>query len=226
MDSNIQIIKDLRNKIGFNQTIDLLNYHKGVPVIIHGKIHEIRQKSILFKVEPPDSICLNWNEFTLILRDTFISGIQGRILDFELQSGIVELGEFVYSDRGFGERAMVRVEPIEVIKANLIFEETSVPCKVIDLSFNGFGILTESKETANLPRGQTITIKLNLFDQEIEIASTLLAIYPKPDHFRLAATFSQETPGYNLVTRYITERRAEIRQEILEAYQQAIEKNI
>jgi hypothetical protein len=225
MDSNTQIIKDLRNKVGFNQTIDLLNYHKGVPVIIHGKIHEIRQESILFKVEPPDSICLSWDDHTLILRDSFISGIQGQILEFDLQSGIAELGDFAYSDRGFGERAMVRVEPEEVIEASLISDEISIPCTIIDLSLNGFGIRTESKETTNLIRAQDITVKLSILDQKIEISGTLLAIFPKPDYFRLAVSFSQETPDYALITRYITQRRAEIRQEIKAAYQEAIEKN-
>lgn len=225
MDSNKQIILDLQNKIGFNQTIDFLSDYKGVPVVIKGQIHQIQEESIIFTVEPPESICMGWDENALLLRDSFISGIQGRILNFDLENGMVELGQFTYSDRGFGERAMVRVEPEEVIKARLVSGKISIPCDVVDISLNGFGILTESTEAKNLSSRQAATLKLNLLNQEIEISGTLLGIFPKKNNIRMAISFSQDTPGYALVTRYITRRRAEIRQDIQSAYQQALGKH-
>lgn len=226
MDSNAQIIKDLQDKVGFNQVIDFLSDYKGVPIIVHGKIHEVRRESILFKVEPPDSICMSWDKHALILRDSFISGIQGRILKFDLGKGIMELGGLTYFDRGFGERAMVRVEPEEVIEAELLLGSKGIPCSVVDISLNGFGLLIQSTEATSLSIGQTITLKLILLGQEINIAGTLLSVFPKGDATRLAMSFTQDSPGYTSVTRYITRRRAEIRQEIQTAYQQALEKNI
>lgn len=225
MDSNVQIIRDLQNKIGFRETLDFLSDYKGVPVVIKGQIHKIRPESIVFKVEAPDSICMSWDEQALLLQDSFISGIQGKILDFNLQEGTVELGELVYSDRGFGGRAMVRVEPQEIIEGSLISDEASFPCQVVDLSLNGFGLLTESLEAAELSRGQNVSVKLSLMAKAIEIPCRILGIFPKEDSVRLAVSFSAEAPGSAVVTRYITRRRAEIRQEIQAAYQAALGKN-
>jgi hypothetical protein len=167
---------------------------------------------------------MSWDQHALLLQDSFISGIQGKILEFDLEAGIVELGELVYSDRGFGGRAMVRVEPQEVIEASLVVDKTSFPCQVIDLSLNGFGFLTETLEAAELSRGQNVSVKLSLMGKAIEIPCRILSVFPKESAVRLAASFSAEAPGSAVVTRYITRRRAEIRQEILAAYQAALEK--
>jgi hypothetical protein len=224
MDSNAQIIQDLQNKVGFREMLDFLSDYKGVPVVIKGQIHEIRPQSIIFKVEAPDSICMSWDQYALLLRDSFISGIQGKIIEFNLKDGTVELGELVYSDRGFGDRAMVRVEPQEVIEASLVADKTSFSCQIIDLSLNGFGLLTDTLEAAELSRGQNISVKLRLMDQAIEIPCQTLGVFPKEDVVRLAVSFSAEAPGSAVVTRYITHRRVEIRQEIQAAYEAALGK--
>ena len=98
MDTNEQIILDLKNKVGDHQALDFLSDWKGVPVVIQGHIQEIRDESIIFRVEPPDSICLAQDEQALILHDIFIIGIQGRILALDIKQGTVELGEFTYID--------------------------------------------------------------------------------------------------------------------------------
>jgi hypothetical protein len=226
MDTNAQIISDLQNKIGFHQAVDFLSECKGVPVVIKGRIDEVRKESIVFKVEPPDSICMDWDDHALLLHDTFISGIQGRILKFDPTDGQVELGEFAYSDRGFGDRSMVRVEPEEPLPAELILGNTSLPCQVVDLSLNGFGILAQPAKGVELAKGQAVTLKLNLLNQGVEIPGTLLGVFPKDEIIRLAISFSQDAPGHAAVARYITRRRAEIRQEIQDIYQQALGKNV
>ena len=223
MDTNAQIISDLQNKIGFHQSVDFLSDCKGVPVVIRGQIIAVHPESILFQVEPPDSICMNWDQHALLLHDSFISGIQGRIIKYDPAEGQVEVGEFTYSDRGFGDRAMVRVEPEEPLPAELIIGQTSLPCQVVDLSLNGFGLLAQRAPGVELAKGQAITIKLNLLNQSVEISGMLLGVFPKNETTRLAMSFSQDVPGHAVVGRYITRRRAEIRQEIQDAYQQALE---
>ena len=161
MDTNAQIISDLQNKIGFHQPLDFLSDWKGVPVMVTGYIQKVLNEKIFFRLEPPDSICFARDEYTLLLHDIFIMGIQGRILAFDLQKGIAELGEFMYLDRGFGERATVRVEPDTPIPAELVLPDTPIPaelvlekatisCQVLDISLNGFGLLTAS--TGDLTR--------------------------------------------------------------------------
>ena len=207
MDTNEQIISDLLNKIGSHQPVDFLSDWKGVPVMITGHIHEVRESSIVFQVEAPDSICFAQDEHTLILHDVFIMGIQGRILAFDPQKSIAELGEFNYIDRGFGGRAMVRVEPEVPIPGMLVLEEATISCQVIDISLNGFGLLAESTKDLKLVKGQTITIRISLLDQEIEVPGTLLGIFPKERFDRLAMSFSKNTPNRAIITRYIAERR-------------------
>jgi len=225
MDTNAQIIADLQNKVGFRQNLDFLSQCKGVPVIVKGRIQEVHPESILFQVDPPDSICMREDETALILRDAFISGIQGRILAFDLAAGTIELGEFIYVDRGFGDRSIVRVEPDIPIEARLIVGEAALPCRVVDISLNGFGLLAESPRAAALAKGQAITLQLSLLRQKIEIPGALMGVFPKAESVRLAMTFSQEAPGSAVVTRYITHRRADIRQEIQASYQEALGKS-
>lgn len=225
MDTNQQIIKDLQNKIGFDQTLDFLSTWKGVPVVIKAQPLEFLDKNIRFRVAPPDSVCLNFEDHILILNDIFIMGIRGKIKNFEPKEGLVEIGEFVYTDRGFGDRELVRVEPGETIEASLTTAEKTLPCQVIDLSLTGFGLVTKSEESQELSKGQSALLRLNLLEQVIEISGTLLAVFSKGDKTRIAMTFSQDTPGHAIVTKYIAQRRAEIRQEIQTVYQQTIGEN-
>lgn len=222
MDSSIQIISDLQDKIGPQQPLDFLSYWKGVPVVTKGHIFKIRPESIIFKVEPPDSICFTQGEHGLILHDIFIMGIQGRILTHDLKAGTVELGEFSYVDRGFGERSIVRVEPDAPIPATLLLGGTGFKCQVVDISLNGFGLTIESAAGAKASKGQAAAIQLKLANKEIEIPGKLLGVFPKAEITRLAMSFSQDAPNHALVARYITRRRAEIRQEIQAAYEQAV----
>jgi len=222
MDTSAQIISDLQQKIGPHQPVDFLSSWKGVPVMIRGHIQEIRQDTILFRLEPPDSICFARDSHALILHDIFIMGIQASICAYDPKEGVAELGEFIYVDRGFGFRSMVRVEPDVPIPAELILEKKSLHCKVVDLSLNGFGLITKSNQGLEAAKGMTVRIKMNLSDQDIEIPGTLLNIFPNEDSFRLAMSFSQDAPNHAVVTHYITHRRVEIRQEILSAYQLAV----
>ena len=222
MDSSAQIITDLGNKIGPYQPLDFLSYWKGVPVMITGHIQEVHDESIVFRLEPPDSICFAQDEHALILHDVFIMGIQGRILAFDPQNSIAELGELIYVDRGFGDRSIVRVEPEGPIPAELFLDDTSLSCQVVDISLTGFGLLAKPVKNLKAVKGKSTNIKLSLMDREIEIPGTIVGIFPKADSVRLAMSFSQDAPNHAVVARYITQRRAEIRQEIQTAYQQAV----
>ena len=233
MDTNAKIISDFQHKIGFQQPLDFLSEWKGVPVMVTGYIQEVQNEKILFRLEPPDSICFAHDEYALILHDIFFMGIQGRILAFDLQKGIAELGKFSYLNRGFGDRATVRVEPDTPIPAELVLSEipitvklevveAAISCQVLDISLNGFGLLTKSTGDLKNAKGKAIRLKLCLLDQEIEIPGTLVGVFPKEDSLRLAMTFAQDAPNHAVIAHYIARRRAEIRQEIQTAYQEAV----
>ena len=222
MDTNAQIISDLQNKIGFDKPVDFISEWKGVPVVVTGQMQEIRENSIVFKVEAPDSICFTKHDKALILYDMFIMGLQGRIMAFDPRKGIAEFGEFIYIDRGYGYRSTVRVEPDSPIPGSLVVEDVAISCLVIDISLNGFGLSIESSTVLELYKGQSVHLVISVLDQEIEIPGTLLNITRKNDLIRLAMLSSPNAPDHAIINRYITQRRADIRQEIQDAYQQAI----
>ena len=233
MHTNAQIILDLERKIGFHQPLDFLGNWKGVPVMVTGHIKEVFDEKIIFQLKPPDSICFTHEKFALILHDVFIMGIQGRILAFDPKEGIAALGEFSYVNRGFGNRTTVRVEPDTPIQAELVLldipiatqlvvDETTLPCQVIDISLNGFGLLVKSTEDLKDAKGKTIRIKIYLLNKDIEIPGILVGIFQKGDSLRLAVSFAQDAPNHAIIARYISQRRVEIRQEIQAAYRQAI----
>lgn len=222
MYTNAQIISDLQEKINSHQPVDFLSDWKGVPVSVPGYIQEVRNESVVFQVDGPDSVVFAYEDYILILNNAFIMGIKGKILAFDPHNGLVEIGDFTYVDRGFGYRSMVRVEPNEPFSGTLLSDEAILPCEVIDFSLNGFGLLVTSTDQLELSKAQEITIKFILLDQEIQITGSLVNLFPKGNKIRLAMSFAQDTPHHATITRYIAQRRAEIRQEILDAYQQAI----
>jgi hypothetical protein len=222
MDSSKQIISDLQEKIGSDQPVDFLCAWKGVPVVVRGYLQNVQDDRITFRVEPMDSVCLMGQEHALLLHDIFISGIQGNIRDFDIKGGLLTLDSFTYVDRGFGGRSMVRVEPETPIEAALFVGETTIPCDVVDISLNGFGLLTESISGGAPPKGEAVTLKLRLLGEAVEISGKIRSARRQDGAIRLAMTFEQDAPGHTTVARYISQRRADIRREIREAYQKAV----
>ncbi|MBN1666930.1 MAG: PilZ domain-containing protein [Anaerolineales bacterium] len=221
MDSNRQIIQDLRSKVGLQAEIDFLNLCKGVPLVYKGRLEEIRAETILFSVSSPDSICLGWHDHTTLLHDIFISGIHARVVRFDPRQGQVELGEFGYTDRGFGERFIVRVEPDEPLDASMDVDGQTLPVKVLDLSLNGFGLRLDPAAQPLVPRGKALNLSLELLGRQLSIPCQVLGVFPEAGQLRLAMHFASDAPGHATVARYISQRRAEIRQEILAAHQEA-----
>ncbi len=221
MDTNAQIIADLRANVGIDRQIDFMNIYQGVPLVFKGRIRAIHPASIVFEVQPPDSICLQWDRHTLLLHDIFMSGIQGRVLAYDPRAGEVELGDFSYADRGFGDRTIVRVEPKTPIPATLIGAQARLPASVIDVSLTGFGVLIDSAGAGSFARDQAVTLEVSLGGAALRVPATVLGVFQAGDQIRLAVTFTPDFAGQGLVTRYISQRRAEIRHEIQQAFQQA-----
>ena len=69
MDTNTEIISDLNHKVGYHQPVEFLSDWKGVPVMVRGLLQEVRSEHVVFKVEPPDSICFAQQEQALLLHN-------------------------------------------------------------------------------------------------------------------------------------------------------------
>jgi len=221
MDTNARIIEDLRNKVGFGAEVDFMNLCKGVPLVFKGSIRQIKSTSIVFTVQSADSICLESDDHTMILHDIFISGLRGKIIEFNPVEAWVELGEFAYTDRGFGDRATVRVEPDTPIPVEFESNQQTFPGLVVDISLNGFGLQTSAEAAQTLAKGDPLTLHLNLMDKDLLIPCQILGVFKGAGLIRLAVNFPIDAPGRAVVTRYLSRRRAQIRQEIQAAYQKA-----
>ena len=90
MKTSERILADLKRRVGFEQEIDFMNIYKGVPLVYTGYLQEVEDDAAIFRVEPPDSVCLTWDEHTYILDEHFISGIKAQVLDFDITSGEVK----------------------------------------------------------------------------------------------------------------------------------------
>jgi hypothetical protein len=222
MDINQQIIRDLKEKVGFNAEVDFLNMCKGVPVVFKGNIKSFTSDGIVFEMRSPDSICLEWEGQTMILHDSFLAAIQGDVRSFDITTGLVELTGFTYVDRGFGKRSMVRVEPKEPIEATISIRDREIACLIVDISLNGFGVRTGKLESGTVNQGDAVTLKTHIQDRDVEMPATVLNVFKDEQHTRIAITFPQDTPSHAIVARYITHRRAEIRQGIMDAYYKSI----
>jgi hypothetical protein len=226
METSVEIIQELKEEVGYGQPMDFMHLRKGVPVVFKGSIQHIEDESVIFQVEPPDSVCLSWDEYTLILHDLFMSGLQARVLDFDIAEGKVELGDFIFADRGFGDRSMVRVEPKDEIEITMSCREKIATGIVADISLDGFGILAGDSDDCHLRKGDQITLQVSLLGQQIELPARVLGVYVTTGNTRLAVAFSPDAPRFGIINRYINRRRVEIRGEIKAAYEEAYQKAV
>jgi hypothetical protein len=104
----------------------------------------------------------------------------------------------------------------------LIHEDQTIPGELADISLTGFGIRTETLGDPILKLRDTIQLEVELMGQKIFPIGTLINITPDEDTYRLAIRFGLELTIPVATARYITHRRAEIHQEIHEAYDEAI----
>ena len=219
IDRNIKA--DLLDRVSINQSFDFMNVYKGLPLVYKARLQSVGEKSAKFKVDPPSSICLGWENCTTILEDANTNAINANVVNFDIKNGLVELTDFKYANRGIGYRMMVRVEPKDIIPVNIIYKNQTIPGDLADISLTGFGVRTQT--LGNLQLRETVQLEVTLMEQRITPIGTLINITEEDDGLRLAIRFGVEMTIPVATARYITHRRAEIHREIHEAYEKAIE---
>lgn len=223
MSNHRKILAELKKFVGQNRDFDFMNVYKGVPLVYKGILKEIQGNEAVFEFQSPDSICLSWSNETHILDNSLFSGIKADVVDFDVDSGRVSLGNFSYSDRGFGERAMVRVEPAEPIPVQLRWDDHQTEAGIVDLSLTGFGIQMDQAQEQVPSKGTRLRLKFQILNRTIEMPAKVMAIFDTQEGLRLATYFEDTSTGYGTIAQYITRRRVDLRKEIQDKYDQAIE---
>jgi len=222
MSKNLQILTELKSYTATKNEFDFMNSYKGVPLVYKGVIQEITDNTALFELQPPDSICLTWDDTTHILDDRLMTGIKARVLDFDIQSGKAELGDFVYTDRSFGDRTMVRVEIDDPISVHIQWKKNQIEATIVDISLTGLGIQIDLPKEQIPPSNTPINLKFQMLESPIEISGMVVAAFKANGNHRLAIYIEDTSPGYPHMAQFITRRRVDIRQEIQDQYDQAI----
>jgi hypothetical protein len=110
---NQQIKKDLLPYLGQETAFELLNDYKGEPLVYKAKLTRRGDQLIEKEVEAPDSTCLSWEPSTIILDEGGAMTFDARMIIDQLLEGTVELSDLQYTDRGFDESSMIRVDTLK-----------------------------------------------------------------------------------------------------------------
>lgn len=223
MNKHQQILSELKSYVSLKSEFDFMNIYKGVPLVYKGELQHIIDDAAVFVFQSPDSICLTWSETTHIIDNRLLSGIKARVLDFDVQSGLATLGDFDYAERSFGDRIMVRVGTQEPIPTQVKWEKNLFDGAIVDVSLTGFGIQLDLPKEQIPTKNSRVNLKFQILEREIEIPAKVKAIFEDDDCYRLATYFEDTNPGYATIAQYITRRRVDLRQEIQDKYDLAMQ---
>jgi len=215
---NKRIRSDLVDRLEENHAFDLLNTYKGIPLVYKATLLSINEDSFKFEVEPPSSICLSWESNTMILEDRNTNAIKANVLSFDVISGIVNLTDMTYVDRGVSYRTSIRVEPVKPIQATITLGEKSVTGKIIDVSLTGFGIHVPALSEVPIQLNDKVRVSVQIMELLVSPWGTIVNIREESSFNRLAFRFAEDVTIPVAIARYVIHRRAEIHREIHNAY--------
>ena len=224
MPINPRIKQDLHDRLNEPRAFDLMNMFKGIPLVYKATLLALDNDSVKFEVEPPSSVCLNWESHTIILDDRNTNAIRARVIEFDVIKGIVHLDDLGYFDRGMSHRTSVRVESEEPIPATIIRGEESVSAVVIDVSLTGFGIRVPTPSKVALNLNDYVRVSLKMMELLVAPRGTIVNIRKENGFNRLAFRFAEDVTIPVAIARYVIHRRAEIHREIRNAYYTAYTK--
>ena len=221
MSSNQQIISDLKLMQETDQELELLNTYKGVPLTFKARILSIEEEKAKLCTEDPLAICLEEEKITRLLGNDFFDPAIASVLSYNAISGIIELGNFSYSGAKLGDRMIVRVEPKDAIEVKITNEDRTIITDLVDISISGIGIrILNANYTPFLKPGTVVQMDMHLDTGDISLGGMILSITKTPDFYRLSIRFAQNDNQKILIFRYLIDRRAEIRQELKQHYNQ------
>ena len=223
MASNQQILSDLRLIMEAGHALELLTNYKGVPFICKAKIEAIDSESISLQAQDATMVCLLNEKQIRVLGSDYFEPSVAQIDAFDLITGKAILKDFSYLGTKLGERMIVRVEPKSPIEVHLRSEGLATVAKLIDLSINGLGLrVSQADYNPTLKPGTSVKVNMQLPSGKISSRATILSVVRTEGHYRLSLRFTDNDSQKKLIFKYLIDRRAEIEQELVEEYQEAL----
>jgi hypothetical protein len=220
MQSNPQILADLRVVQEAGRPIEVLTTYKGVPFIFQAIIEEISDHSVLVTSHDYCMVGLIQDNKPRVLGSDYFEPSVAKVISMDLLSGRIELGNFTYAGTKLGERMLVRVEPKAPIPLRIQSETQESQGNIVDISLSGIGVRIASTDyKSTFKPGTVVRTQFQLSSEAIDLAGTVLSAYKLNDAYRLSIRFSQDGPKKTTVFRYLIDRRAEITRELAAEYQ-------
>jgi len=204
-----------------NHEIDLLSMYKGMPVIHKAKGIFVYEDTVHMQPCTFKSVCLTLSKKVIVLSDLLDEPIDTKVKTVDLVSGTAVLESFSYVSGHLGDRMSLRVEPRESIEIQLESGGKTFTGSVVDLSISGAGVVVSGEEVNKLRLRSIVRFSLPLPDETLQLLGVIRHVKRTTKSSRLGIAFE---PGTNLrsVFTYINQRRAELLEELKEAYQEAV----
>jgi hypothetical protein len=211
------IISDLQYIMESSQELDILNFYQSFPITCKARVVGINRDIVSLTVQPPGSICLENQEKTIILCKGLPEALEAKVISFDLLNGLLMVSELTYVGSHFGERMIARVQPNEPITVDLEYEGQQIQGFLVDVSFNGVGIIVDGEPCQ---RGQLIQLGIPLPENRVSLPGKILNISITADQkSRLSVGFTRNVQEIGVIIRYIKDRRIEIMDEIERLYE-------
>lgn len=199
-----------------NRSLDLLNLHKGVPVVYPAQVQAVHDSTATFRITTFQIVCLTLESVTTLLSQLLEEAVSAKVLAVDLAAGLATLGQFQYASHHVGDRMTVRVAPREVVDVALECGGEAQVGRLADLSINGLGLhVPKSQAGAFRPRA-VVHVRLPLPGAApaiLEISGTIRFVRPEADRLRVGITFAEDVRMMSILP-YVRERQNEILAEL------------
>jgi len=222
-----QVISDLEQIMAREQPIEVLNFYKGLPVTSNAKMKSLEGEIAVLKVEPPHSVCLEWEDTTWLLVGEPQGAVSCSVLSFNILEGIARLGEWDLPDSRFGNRMNVRLEPDEPLEMDLEGPEGTITARLHDVSLTGVGMqLPAEIREKTFQKYDRVKFTLRLPTGSMRLSGQIKTITPLEEDERLGIVFTETITQRGIIPSYLSCRRIAILQELASRYDMAYEAQV
>lgn len=132
----------LRQLVGFDNGIKLLNIYKGLPISYDSTLRAIGEDSIIVETSKYQAVCLYLDRHTYLQSHHFLAPMKATLQAIDIPSLQVRLGDLHFVSEGIGDRQQVRVEPAEVIHVQINFgsSRTPIDAELANISQTGMAV--------------------------------------------------------------------------------------
>ena len=219
-----QVISELKHLMLRQKPIEVLNFYKALPVTSPARIKSFEGQVAVVEVEPPYSICLEWEKTTWLLVGEPLEVVTCSVISFDVLKGIARFGNWSFPDARFGNRMTVRVEPDVPREVDLEGPAGTVRAWLHDVSLNGVGMrLPVQIREQFFKLYDRVKFTLHLPNGSMRLSGQIKTINPLEQDERLGIVFTETITERGIIPAYISCRRIALLQELTDRYDMAHE---